>query len=208
MSVPLWAAESRRVGLVAGLMPLLSGIVIAVIGWLVSGAWPTTQVAVAMNWLSQLFVLTVGVSAATALAGDRLIEIHESTPTPFRITLTRRALIVTVSAVLGAVIAFTTLHTLGIWPHDEGWVSIISPVGAAIFIVAIAMLAAAYSGSPATTSIAVVVGWMFLALIWDPYVLVLAVQRGVLLLVAAVMVAIAWRRLRNSEALISKEVTA
>jgi hypothetical protein len=208
MSVPLIMAESRRVGLVAATMPILVGIVIAGIGWSLVGVWQPARIAVAMNWLSQLFVITVGICAATALTGDRLVEVHESTPTPFRSTQFRRVGVVTVSAVLGAVAAFAASHSLGIWPNDEGWVSVVSPVGAAVFIIAIALLFAAYSGNAATTSIGVVVGWMFLSLLWDPYVLVLAAQRGLLLLASVAMVATAWQRLGDSEALIGKEVPA
>jgi len=157
-----------------------------------------------VNWLAQVFVICVGVCAAVALTGDPLVELHESTQTGFRSVQFIRFGIVTASAVVGAAVMFTPIHLLGTWPRDEGWITLVSPAGAAIFVTMVALAAATFTGTVSATTIAVVAGWVFLALLWDPYVVPLPAQRGLPLIAALVLVAVAWRRLGDSESNITK----
>lgn len=207
MSGALLGTQWRRVGLPVAVGPVIAGGLVAVAGWLVSSAWPTSQAMTLVTWLAQVFVICAGVCVAVALTGDPLIELHESTTVGFRTVQLLRGLLVTVSGLAGAVVMVVPLHLLGMWPRDIGWASVASPAGAVVFVAVIALFAAAYAGTASATTIAVVAAWMFLAMLWDPYVLPLHLQRGVPLAAAAVLLVLAWQRLGNSERNIAKVAT-
>lgn len=208
MSGSLIRAQACRAGRALVAAPLMAGLIVALVSWGAAMAWPTSQAMVLVLWLSQVFVICAGVCLAVAVTGDPLIELHESTPTAFRTVLVLRAGIVTLSGIAGAAVMFTPLHLLGVWPQDEGWLSLASPVGAVIIVAVVAGATAAFSGSVSATTIAVVAAWMFLAMLWDPYVLSLLPQRGLPLLAAAVPALIAWRRLGDPEHNIVKAAMA
>lgn len=170
-------------------------------------AWPASLAIVLVISLSQVFVICAGVCVAVAVTGDPLVELHESTPTPFRTVQAVRAGIVTLSGIAGAALMFTPLHLLGIWPRDEGWISLASPAGAVTLVAVAALATAAFSGTVSATTIAVIATWIFLALLWDPYVHPLWAQRGLPLLGAAALALIAWKRLEDSEHNIAKAAT-
>lgn len=185
-------------------VPLAGGLIGALVGWLAASAWPSAQAMMLVTWLEQLFVICVGVAAAVVLTGDELVELHEASPTSFRTVQSIRAALTVVSGMIGAIVLFIPLHLLGIWPHDQGWVTVLSPIGAIIVVVVVAVATAAFAQTVSATTIAVVATWMFLALLWDPYVLVLAVQRGVPLLCAGALIVVAWWRLGDTERNIAK----
>jgi flagellin-like protein len=199
VSVTLLLAQLRRVGVTLAALPLGAGLLIGSLGWVAAESWTLTRTSIMLTWLTQLFTLSVGVTAAVALTGDPLVEVHEATPVSFRVVQAARAGIVAAASAVGGVIMFTPLHLLGVWPRDVGWVTVVSPVGAAILLIAVTLAAAAFSGTPSTVTISAVAGWVFLALLWDPYVSPLAVQRGIPLAVSAVLVAAAWARLGDAE---------
>lgn len=207
MSGSLLRAQFRRTGGALVAAPVIAGVIVAVVSWGAATVWPATLAMTLVMWLSQIFVVCAGVCVAVAVTGDRLVELHESTPTSFRIVQTMRAGIVTVSGMVGAVLMFAPLHLLGIWPRDQGWISLVSPAGAVVLVAVVALAAAAFAGTVSSTTIAVVAAWMFLAMLWDPYVLPLLVQRGLPLLGAAMLALIAWRRLGDSEHNIAKVAT-
>ncbi|RLP07670.1 hypothetical protein [Propionibacterium australiense] len=207
MSTGRIRAQFRRVGAPAAALPLTSGIAVAAIGVVMAGSWTATQTAVAVTWLSQMFSIAVGITAVVALTGDPVIELHESTPTSFRAAqLIRGAIVLTVS-VLAVFAMFAPLHARRVWPRDVGWVDVLGPVSSTTFIVAVALAAAAFSRSASTTSIAVIAGWMFVSLMWEPYVGVLAVRCGGLFVMAAGFAVMAALRLGDAEENISKAVT-
>ncbi|MCV7636737.1 hypothetical protein M3B10_011090 [Micrococcus luteus] len=201
-------AQGRRVGLMVLVGPVLAGAVVALAGWFVADAWPLSQAMTLVNWLAQVFVIATGVCAAVALTGDPLIELHESTPTGFRRVQFLRAGLVALSGLAGAVLMFFPLHALRVWPRDEGWTSVASPAGAVVIMIVVAMVAAAFAGTASTTTIAVVAAWMFLAMLWDPYVLPLHLQRGVPLIISAGLLVAVWHRLAKAERNIAKVVAA
>ncbi|GGM49655.1 hypothetical protein [Microbacterium saperdae] len=201
-------AQFRRVGPALLSAPVLVGALVAIAGAATANTWTVAQAATLLGWLTQVFTITVGVTAAVALTGDPLVELHESTPISFRAVQLLRAGIVAIVAVVGGLVMFVPLHLLGAWPRDTGWSSGLVPAGAALFIVAVALAAAAFSGTVSTVTISVVAGWIFLSLLWDPYILHLLVQRGIPLAAAAVMTWMAWRRLGNTEKNIAKVAVA
>lgn len=207
MTAPVVLAQLRRVS-PAAVAPLLVGMLVAVAGVAAVGTWTTVQTATLLGWVTQVFAITVGVVAAVALTGDPLVELHESMPVSFRAVQFLRAAIVAAVAVAGGLVMFVPLHLLGVWPRDIGWLSGLVPTGAAVFIVAMALTAAAFSGTASTVTISVVAGWVVLSLLWDPYVLHPGVQRGIPLAAAAVMSWAAWGQLGNAEKNIAKVATA
>ena len=201
-------AQARRIGPVVLAVPILAGVAVAAVGWYAAGAWPVSQAMTLVNWLAQVFVIAAGVCVAVALTGDPLIELHESTPTGFRAVQLTRAALVTLTGIVGAVLMFVPLHVLRVWPRDEGPVSVFSPAGAVVIVAVVALVAAVFAGTASATTIAVVAAWMFLAMLWDPYVLPLHLQRGLPLIAAAVLVVAVWFRLGIAERNIAKVVTA
>lgn len=201
-------AQWRRVGPAVVMGPLLAGGLIALAGWAAGSAWPLVQAMTMVSWAAQIFVICVGVCVAVAVTGDPLIELHEATPVGFRVVQIVRACIIAVSGVVGAVVMFAPLHAVRVWPRDEGWISVIVPVGAVLIVAVVAVAASAFAGTVSATTIAVVAAWMFLAMIWDPYVLPLFAQRGLPLIAAAGMLLVAWRRLGDTEANIAKVAAA
>ncbi len=207
MTASVVLAQLRRVT-PSAVAPVLVGMVIAAAGIAVAETWTTVQATTLLGWLTQVFTITVGVAAAVVLTGDPLVELHESTPISFRTVQFLRAAIVASIAVAGGLVMFVPLHLLGVWPRDIGWLSGLVPTGAALFIVAVALTAAAFSGTTSTVTISVVAGWIFLSLLWDPYILHVTVQRGIPLAAAALMTWAAWGRLRNAEKNIAKAAPA
>ena len=164
-------AQARRIGMGLLAMPVACGIAVAAAGVMVSGVWSRTQTLTVVNWLAQLMVIGAGVCVAVALTGDPLVEVSESTPVGWRRVQATRFAFAAVSGLAGAVLV----------------------VGAAGFA------AAAWSASTRATVMAVVGVCMFLALLWDPYVLDPVAQRGIPLTVAVIVVGVAWRLLGDEE---------
>ena len=201
-------SQGRRAGLMVLAGPILAGAVVVLAGWFAADAWPPSQAITLVNWLAQVFVIATGVCAAVALTGDPLIELHESTPTGFRRVQFLRAALVALSGLGGAALMFFPLHALRVWPRDEGWTSVASPAGAVVIVIVVALVAAAFAGTVSTTTIAVVAAWMFLAMLWDPYVLPLPQQRGIPPILSAGLLVVVWHRLANAERNIAKVVAA
>lgn len=192
-------AQARRIGMGLLTMPVACGIAVAAAGIMVSGVWSRTQTLTVVNWLAQLMVIGSGVCVAVALTGDPLVEASESTPVGWRRVQATRFALAAVSGLAGAVLMFAPLHVLGLWPQDTGWISLIAPTGAVLVVGAAGFTAAAWSASTRATVMAVVAVWMFLALLWDPYVLDPVAQRGIPLTVAVIAVGIAWHLLGDEE---------
>ena len=207
MPVSVLAAQLRRMG-VTSAIPLMAGAAVALVGKAAAAAWSPVQAMALSFGLQQVFIICAGVSAAVAVTGDPLVELHEATPATFRRVQLVRAAIATASGVVGAVLMFAPLHLAGVWMHDKGWITLLSPAGAVIVMAAAAFVATAFTGAVSTTAIAVVTTWMFLAMLWDPYVEPLLFQRGVPVLAAGALAAFAWRRLGDAERNVSRAVTA
>ena len=200
MPVSFLAAQLRRTG-VTSAIPLMAGAAVALVGKAAAAAWSPVQAMALSFGLQQVFIICAGVSAAVAVTGDPLVELHEATPATFRrVQLVRAA--------IGAVLMFAPLHLAGVWMHDKGWITLLSPAGAVIVMAAAAFVATAFTGAVSTTAIAVVTTWVFLAMLWDPYVEPLLFQRGVPVLAAGALAAFAWRRLGDAERNVSRAVTA
>ena len=171
-------AQARRIGMGLLAMPVVCGIAVAAAGVMVSGVWSRTQ---------------------TLMTGDPLVEASESTPIGWRRVQTTRFALTAVSTLVGAVLMFAPLHVLGLWPQDMGWISLIAPAGAVLVVGLAGFEAATWSASAQATVMAVVAVWMFLALLWDPYVLDPVTQRGIPIAVSMIAVVFAWRLLGDEE---------
>lgn len=199
MSGALLRAQLRRTGgtVVAG--PLAAGVAVALVGWLAATSWTATPATTVLHWLTQIFVLCTGVCVAVAVTGERLVELHEASPTPFRTAHTIRAGLAVGSGVAGAAVLAASLLLHDLRPFGEGWASPVAPIGTVLFVAAVAVAVAALTGTTSATTVAVVAAWLFLALLWDPYVLPLTLQRGIPTAIAVALAGFAWRRLGDPE---------
>ena len=127
MSVSFLAAQLRRVR-AALAIPLVAAVVTALVGRLAAAAWSSMQGMALAFGLGQIFVICSGVAVAIVLTGDPLVELHEATPASFRRVQVVRAVAVTASAVIGAVVMFAPLHVAGVWMQDKGWITVVIPI--------------------------------------------------------------------------------
>ncbi|MEU3020872.1 MULTISPECIES: hypothetical protein [unclassified Nocardiopsis] len=204
MTGALIRAQVRATGAATTAPPLLAGIVVA--GTL-RGAelvLPAGSAALLAPWLVSVLVLCAGLCVAVAMTDDGLVELHESTLVPFRAVRLLRAGLVNAAAAVGAVLA---VHGSGPWPREEGWTALLSTVGAVAVLTAVAFCVCGWSGTPAATALAVVAAWLLLTVAWDPHVPSLHLQRGLPLAVALVPAVVTWRRLRDSERLMTGAVS-
>ena len=195
----LAAAQTWRVRAVGIVVPVAVGACIAAVGacWvLAAGAMAATH---AMLAFTQAYPLAVGVCAVAVFTGDPLVEVQAATPAEFRAVQTLRGAIVLAAAAVGALVMFVPLEALGLVYRDIGWAGAITPVGGATLMVLAAYAAAALAGSSRSAALVVVAVWLFFALVWDPNVPQLVLQRGLPLLVLCLLCACVWRALGASE---------
>lgn len=195
----LVAAQARRVRAVGIVAPLVVGTCVAVVGACWASAAGAPSATMAMLALTQVYPLTVGVCAVAVFTGDPLVELQEAFPVEFRAVQTLRAAILLAASAAGALAMFAPLEAFGIMYRDIGWAGALTPVGGAALMVLAAYAAAALAGSSRNASLAVVATWLFFALVWDPNVTMLALQRGVPLLVLLAAAACVWRALGAPE---------
>lgn len=204
MALAVIRAQTRRVGAWVIALPLLVGVLLALAGWATSLAWPVAQAMTLTTWLVQIQAIVAGVCVGVAVTGDPLIELQESTPTGFRLVQAIRAGLVALSGLAGAVVLYAGLHHAGVWPRDTGWTTVLFPAGSVVILAAVALGVAAFAGTMSATTIAVVAAWMFLAMLWDPYVSTLLRGRGIPLLAALLVLIAAWWQLGDAEHNIKK----
>ena len=197
-----WAlldAQARRVRVVGIAVPLATAVLIAIAGSCWALAAGPASAALAMLGIMPLYAAAAGMCAAAVFTGDALVELHASTPTEFRAVQTLRGAIVLAAAAVGALVMFVPLEALGLVYRDIGWAGAITPVGGATLMVLAAYAAAALAGSSRSAALVVVAVWLFFALVWDPNVPQLVLQRGLPLLVLCLLCACVWRALGASE---------
>lgn len=195
----LVGAQLRRVLVVGIVVPLAVGAAIALVGacWAyAAGAEPATMAMIAFT---QAYPLTVGVCAVAVLAGDPLVEVQAALPVEFRCVQTLRAGLLLAAGMAGALLMFAPLEVLGLVYRDIGWAGALTPVGGAALMVLAAYVAVTVAGSSRSASLAVVAIWLFFALVWDPNMPMLALQRGLPLAVLLAAGAGVWRALGSPE---------
>lgn len=195
----LAGAQVRRVRAVGIAVPLAAGAAVALVGACWACAAGTVPATMAMLALTQAYPLTVGVCAVSVLSGDPLVELQAASPVEFRTVQTLRAALLLAAGMAGALLMFVPLEALGLVYRDIGWAGAVTPMGGAALMVLAAYVAAALAGSPRNASLAVVATWLFFALVWDPSVPMLALQRGLPLLVLLAADACVWRALSSPE---------
>ena len=135
------------------------------------------------------------VGACWVLAAGAMAATHAM----LAFTQTLRGAIVLAAAAVGALVMFVPLEALGLVYRDIGWAGAITPVGGATLMVLAAYAAAALAGSSRSAALVIVAVWLFFALVWDPNVPQLVLQRGLPLLVLCLLCACVWRALGASE---------
>ena len=195
----LVGAQVRRVRALGIVVPLVAGALIALVGACWAHVAGTASAAMAMLAFMQAYPLTVGVCAVAVLAGDPLVEVQAASPVEFRAVQTLRASVLLAAGAAGAALMFVPLEALGIVYRDIGWAGAFTPVGGAALMVLTAYAAVALVGSSRNATLLVVAVWLFFALVWDPNVPQLALQRGLPLLVLLAAGASVWRALGAPE---------
>lgn len=195
----LVAAQVRRVRAVGIVLPLAVGAAIALVGACWACAAGVAPATMAMLAFMQAYSLAVGVCAVAVLAGDLLVEVQAASPVEFRCVQTLRAGLLLAAGMAGALLMFAPLEALGIVYRDIGWAGGVTPVGGAALMVLAAYVAVAVAGSSRSASLAVVAIWLFFALVWDPNMPQLALQRGLPLAVLLAAGAGVWRALGSPE---------
>lgn len=191
----LVGAQFNRAGVVAVVVPVAVGALIALVGAIWSFAAGVVSAALAMFAISQLYPVSAGMCAVAVLAGDPLVEVQAASPVGFRAAQTVRVALLLVGCAAGALAMFVPLEALGLVYADRGWVGVVTPVVGAMIMVLASFAAVTATGSARTASLVAVALWLFFALFWDPNVVPLAAQRGVPLLAALSFAAGAWRAL-------------
>lgn len=195
----LVGAQVRRVRALGVVVPLVAGALIAFVGACWAHVAGTASATMAMLAFMQAYPLTVGVCAVAVLAGDPLVEVQAASPVEFRAVQTLRAAVLLAAGAAGAALMFVPLEALGIVYRDIGWAGAFTPVGGAVLMVLTAYAAVALAGSSRNATLLVVAVWLFFALVWDPNVPQLALQRGLPLLVLLAAGAGVWRALGAPE---------
>ena len=181
------------------LLPFLLTAGILLAGFLLEGIWSPGRIRPVMMVLTQVSVIAAGLSTAFVLNGDPLVELSESTPTGWRKVQATRLLIVTGANLTAAGLLFLGLHMMRLWPHDQGWVSIITPVGSIFMVNCLVFLIAVLTTSMPTSSLASIAIWLFLCFIWDPYITDPVRQRLIPLFIAAAGAIFGWDMCGDAE---------
>ena len=176
---------------------LTAGILLA--GLLLEGSWSPGRIRPVMMVLTQVPVITAGLCAAFVLNGDPIVELAESTPTGWRKVQVTRLLIITGANLTAAGLLFIGLHMMRLWPRDQGWVSIITPVGSIFMVNCLVFLIAVLTTSMPTSSLASIAIWLFLCFIWDPYITDPVRQRLIPMIIAAAGAIFGWNMCGDAE---------
>ena len=176
---------------------LTAGVLLA--GFLLEGIWSLSRIRPVMMVLTQVPVITAGLSTAFVLNGDPIVELVESTPTGWRKVQVTRLLIITGAFLTAAALLFIGLHMMRLWPRDMGWVSIITPVGSIFMVNCLVFLIAVLTTSMPTSSLASIAIWLFLCFIWDPYITDPVRQRLVPMIIATAGAIFGWNMCNDAE---------
>jgi len=205
--IALWCHEARRCGPAALGLPALAaaGIVVASLALHTAHAGsPEVVGATMVRAVADLFPLTAGLAAAAVVGRECLTEIQLSVPTPYRVTLGRRV------GVLGAVVLGAAAVCVAVLGTDHQWLdpahglaALLVPAAPALLLIGAATWAGVALRSAAGASTVVLGAWLAQLLIADRFLGPWQVRAPVLALAGVGLAALAWRRLGDSEALLS-----
>ena len=172
-----------------------------------AGATGVTKIATfGMGFVLVLFTLFVVLNLIDSRSGRAIMAIRDNriAAEAMGLNVTKYKMMAFVtSAVLagmaGALLMFAPLEVLGLVYRDIGWAGALTPVGGAALMVLAAYVAVTVAGSSRSASLAVVAIWLFFALVWDPNMPMLALQRGLPLAVLLAAGAGVWRALGSPE---------
>ena len=198
MRLTVAGMQLKRFSLPA-VLPFMMTLGILLTGILLEAICSLSRIRVVMMALTQVPMITSGICTACVLNGDPLVELSESTPSGWRKVQATRLLIITGAFLIATALLFIGLHMLRLWPRDLGWVSMITPVGGILIVNCLVFLIAVLTMSMPTSSLASIAVWLFLCLIWDPYITDPVRQRLVPLTIAAACAIFGWNVCGDSE---------
>jgi hypothetical protein len=199
----IWRFEARRCGAAALALPLT--VAAALIALAAALAGNGTAVGTGMVRLtSTVFPVACGIAAATAVGRERLLELQLTVATPYPTTFSRRLAVIAAVVLIGAAALVGALQAAGLWQHPaRGPLALLVPIGPALFLVGLAAWAAAALRSTAAASTVVIGGWLFQVFLWDAFVAVWQLNRGLLIAAGVLLTYRALRRLRDPERLLT-----
>ncbi|WP_116115827.1 hypothetical protein [Austwickia chelonae] len=149
-----------------------------------------------------LLPLAQGLAAVAPLTGDPVVELHESSPTPFRRTLVCRAIVVTVAALITSAALYLGMHLMNMWGGPPGISGMLNTFCQGAFLIAVAYAAVSVTPTASSASLLVMTAWIFMVFGINAVIGDVLVNRVLLLVLAAVLVQIGYQRLGDSERLL------
>jgi hypothetical protein len=190
--IDLLRHEARRSGSSGLLLPVAAAVAIATLV-------PTTGTAVVGGFLVGNAMPAVGgLAAAAVAANDTAVELHLTVPTPYGVTVARRLSVPVASTVAATAVLIAVLAGAHALRDPTG--TVIGALCCTLCLVGVAAYAAARWRSAGAASAVVIVAALVKVLVLDQLVRAPGLQSALLLTAAAVLAALAARRLADDEA--------
>ncbi|MDC0772902.1 hypothetical protein [Streptomyces sp. HD] len=139
-----WAYEARRCGRQAVILPLAA----ALLAYLASTGGPGTGMLLGRTLLSCALPAATALACAAVVAREPALELHQSLPTPYPLTVARRLSWPAMVTAFAAVALVTLLSVTGDDSLDPGAV-LLELAGLTVLLSGAAVWATVRSGSPA-----------------------------------------------------------
>jgi hypothetical protein len=202
----LWAYEARRCGPAALILPVLAAaaVVAASIAANANQSGKSAAVGAGMVRLVAILIpIAAGVAAAAALGRERMTELQITVPTSYGATTLRRLILIVAVVVVGGELAIGTTMAFGQWHHPAGGpLALLVPLGPSLLLIGLGAWAQVTLQSTAGASTTVIGGWLIQLIILDRIIGVWQINRTFLSVAGMVLIALAVRRLRDTERLI------
>lgn len=161
----LWRYEVRRAGWVAALGPPAAVLLGAGVALIAPSQDETATARVLLGTLEMAVPLAAGVACASLVGRDPASEVQLAVPTPYRVTLLRRA-VVTLgwTAVVATLTALVLIATgwWATWPENHGPIAgQLTWIAPTLGLGAVGFAAGAVSRSPAAAGAVVTTLWTF-----------------------------------------------
>jgi hypothetical protein len=170
MQSELWIHETRRCGRAALSLPLVCAVVVVVASLLAAqGEGPPGAVAAGMiRLVADVFPMTVGMAAVTALSRERAVELQVTLPMPYALTVLRRLALLAAVTTVAATGVVVWLVQANQWDHPaRGPLSLLVPLGPAALLIGTAALAGVVLRSAAAASAIVLGTWLMQVIVLD-----------------------------------------
>lgn len=204
MTTQLLLKEARQCSAVSLALPVVAAVALLALSLAAHQMAPSRESAlVGLSKFVWLLPLAQGLAAVGPLTGDRLVELHESTPVPFRRTQAHRAVIVATVSLLCSIGLYAGMQALGLWGGPGGILAILNTFGQGVFLIACAFAGAAVTHTASPVSLLVITAWIFVLFGVNAILGDVLMNRSLLMILAVALFVYGYRHLRDSERLIA-----